>query len=178
MSSVDLNKTIKDGGSTVGFWIIKVMTPIWNYLLSFVHLVIIRFSTFESSKSISSFEITLWPQFTWFIKDHISFGKYFWIIEDWGDIQNPYIHMKPPLANIKNGCQLPCSSFIYLFCIRVQFENSSTPLETFGCKTRWVIYWFPLDRNLVSYHIRPILLLYSIWKYITCRGTPASGWGI
>ena len=28
VSSVDLNKTIKDGGITVGFWIIKVMTPI------------------------------------------------------------------------------------------------------------------------------------------------------
>ena len=41
VSSVDLNKTIKDGGITVGFWIIKVMTPIWNYLLSFVHLGII-----------------------------------------------------------------------------------------------------------------------------------------
>ena len=47
VSSVDLNKTIKDGGITVGFWIIKVMTPIWNYLLSFVHLGIIN--TFESS---------------------------------------------------------------------------------------------------------------------------------
>ena len=28
VSSVDLNKTINDGGITVGFWITKVMTPI------------------------------------------------------------------------------------------------------------------------------------------------------
>ena len=99
VSSIDLNKTIKDRGIIVGFWIIKVMTPIWNYLLSFVHLGIIN--TFESSKSISSFEITLWPQYTLFIKDHTSPWKYFWIIEDCGDLQNPYIHLKPPVADIK-----------------------------------------------------------------------------
>ena len=108
---VEMNKTIKDGGITVGFWIIKVMTPIWNYLLSFVHLGII--STFESSKSISSFEITLWPQYTLFIKDHTSPWKYFWIIEDWGDLQNPYIHLKPHVADNKNGyCFRHFSPFI------------------------------------------------------------------
>ena len=77
---------------------LKVITPIWHYLLSFEHLEIIN--TFESSKSISSFEITLWPQYTSFIKDHISFWKS-------SILQNPHFHLKPPVADIKNGYSSP-----------------------------------------------------------------------
>ena len=46
-----------------------------------------------------------------------------------GDLQNPYIHLKSPVADIKRGSWLSCCSpFGYSMSIRVQFDNSTAPL--------------------------------------------------
>ena len=107
------NKTIKDGG---------IMGII---------------NTFESSKSISSFEITLWPQYTCFIKDHISFWKCFWIIEDWGDLQNPYIHLKPHVADIKYGYCFPHSSPYIVHCMLGYSLINLLPLKKLSNDSQW-----------------------------------------
>ena len=106
---------------------LKVITPIWHYLLSFEHLEIIN--TFESSKSISSFEITLWPQYTCFIKDHIFFWKYFWIFKILTFIWNLLLLISEMAANcLTPQCQLRCSSAQYVLC-KVYFSAQTNKLR-------------------------------------------------
>ena len=148
-SHLKLPFVIRTLGDHQYLWIIQFHIVIWNYFLTAIYFVHQR------------------PHF--FLKillDHQRLGgssTFIW------DLLLP-TSRQPLIGNI--------FSFFRSLGIGVQFVNFTTPPETFRCL--WLKLWQLMLNNykLISYHIRPILLLYSIWKYRTCRGTTASGWGI
>jgi len=46
--------------------------------------------------------------------------KYFWIIKDWGDLQNHYIHLRPPVADIRKRLLIASLFYIVFYRTRVR----------------------------------------------------------